>query len=423
MLSPTIDRAPPEARSPSPPYLIGSERFVTGSPEFADAIALAYAERRRARCLCQPDGVEMYIARLACRHDGFIIKRMPESGHLHAPDCPSYEPPADLSGLGQVLGSAIVEDPTTGQTTLKLDFPLTKVPGRSTLPPVGQERDSVRSDGTRLSLRSLLHYLWDQSELTRWHPGFAGRRSWTTVRRHLLAAADNKVARGDQLRTRLYIPEAFSVEQRDALDARRVAHWSRALPRPGQPIQRLILIGEVKEIVPARIGYKAIVKHLPDQAFALDEALHRRLERRFESELSLWAANDWLHLMTIATFTLSPASVPALDGLSLMPVTNQWLPVDDAFDLQLTARLVNEGRSFRKTLRYNLATEHQLPSALLTDTEEAPAPLTINRHDSQAEENLWRVVDSTREDDTSGWCWRVWVERMPALPLQRHRAR
>ncbi|MBL0094283.1 MAG: hypothetical protein IPP50_19465 [Piscinibacter sp.] len=36
----------------------------------------------------------------------------------------------------------------------------------------------------------------------------------------------------------------------------------------------------MKEIVPARYGFKAVVKHVPDQAFALDEQIYRRPGRR-----------------------------------------------------------------------------------------------------------------------------------------------
>jgi len=46
----------------------------------------------------------MYIAKVGNR---YIVKRMPDTGQLHSPDCDSYEPPAELSGLGEVLGSAI----------------------------------------------------------------------------------------------------------------------------------------------------------------------------------------------------------------------------------------------------------------------------------------------------------------------------
>jgi len=36
----------------------------------------------------------------------------------------------------------------------------------------------------------------------------------------------------------------------------------------------MLLIGEVKEIVPARRGYRCVIKHVPDQAFAIDEPLY-----------------------------------------------------------------------------------------------------------------------------------------------------
>ena len=310
-------------------YLIGGKRLTTDSNGFAVAIAAAHTTHHRPRCLCLIDGIEMYVARLG---DGFIVKRMPNTGSQHAPDCPSYEPPAEFSGLSQVLGSAITEDPDSGETTLKLGFSMSKIGGRSTIPAPGSASDSVVSDGTKLSLRGLLHYLWDQAELTRWHAGFAGKRSWATVRRHLLQAAENKIARGDGLRARLYIPEVFSVDQRDAIDARRMAQWAHAVAPPGKPQQLMLLIAEVKAIVPARYGFKAVIKHVPDQTFALDEQIYRRLSRRFELELSLWGAADNLHMVIIATFGVSTAGVPAISELSLMPVTAQWLPIEDSFE-------------------------------------------------------------------------------------------
>ena len=273
-------------------YEVGGQRFDAASHGFAEAIADAHAAHRRPRCMCLVDGVEMDVARLAGANEGFIVKRMPNTGSHHAPDCPSYEPPPECSGLGQVLGSAIIENPATGETTLKLDVSMSKIAGRSAMPTAGGDSDSVASSGTKLSLRGLLHYLWDQAELTRWRPGFTGKRTWSTVRKHLLLAAENKIARGDSLRARLYIPEVFSVDQRDAINARRTAQWSPAIAAPGKQLHLMLLIAEVKEIVPARYGFKTVVKHVPDQAFALDEQLYRRLGRRFESELALWGAAE-----------------------------------------------------------------------------------------------------------------------------------
>ena len=100
--------------APAAVYEIAGRRFEVGARGFADAVAEAHAAHQRPRCMCLVEGVEMYVARLG---DGYIVKRMPDTGSHHAPDCPSYEPPAEFSGLGQVLGSAITEDPATGETT------------------------------------------------------------------------------------------------------------------------------------------------------------------------------------------------------------------------------------------------------------------------------------------------------------------
>lgn len=357
----------------------------------------------------------MYIAHLGA---GYIVKRMPASGSRHAPACPSYEPPPETSGLGQVLGSAITEDPATGETTLKLDFPLSKVAGRSTLPlSAVSDSDSAASSGTKLSLRGLLHYLWDQAELTRWQPSFAGKRTWATVHRHLLQAAEHKMARGHALRERLYVPEVFSVEQRDAINARRLSQWQHIVAAPGRPQHLMLMIGEVKEIVPARYGFKAVVKHLPDQAFAIDEPLYRRLGRRFESELALWGAADDVHMVMIATFGVSGAGIPAIHELCLMPVTRQWLPVEDAFEKQLVERLVSERRTFVKGLRYNLGTGSVLASATLTDCE-GPAPLLfVVLAGSEDDVRLLQMSDPS----TPLWLWRPSSEAMPSLPPRERR--
>ena len=395
-------------------YEIGGHRFEAGTRALAEAVATAHADRQRPRCLCKLGadrrGIEMYIARL---HDSYIVKRMPDTGYQHAPACESYAPPADDSGLGQVLGSAINEDPSTGETTLRLDFAMSKLPGRSSLPPTGGASDggSVTSDGTRLSLRGLLHYLWDQAGLTRWQPGFAGKRTWGVVRQHLLrAAAQTTIGSGGELAPRLYIPEPFSVEQREAIDRRRLTHWLQALPQPGKPQALMLLIGEVKEIMPARYGYKAVIRHLPDQAFAIDETLYRRLGRRFEAELALWASDENLRMVMVATFAVRSTGIPCIVELSLMPVTWQWLPVEDAFEKQLLERLVAEGRRFTKGLRFNLAESESATAATLTDCNGAARALFIG---SATDCCASYGTESERAD---AWVWQPALGAMPNLP-------
>lgn len=296
-------------------------------------------------------------------------------------------------------------------TTLKLGFVLSRVPGRTVAAPAVGASTSVRADGARLSLRGLLHYLWDLSELARWHPGLAGKRNWGSVRRQLLRAADQLIARREPLRSRLYIPEPFVVDQREALNARRLAAWSCAIAEPAGSVALMLLIAEVKEIAPARYGFKAVVKHLPDQPFMIEESLYRRLGRCFEAELALWATGEDVHMMMIATFGVS-GGVPTIQELCLMPVTRQWLPVDDVFGKQLVDQLVVEERAFTRSLQYELPAQASLAFAVLSDCGEQPETLSILRRNQEALDVVAPDLDAAEKS----WLWQTHLQPLPALP-------
>jgi hypothetical protein len=354
----------------------------------------------------------MYVARLG---SGFTVKRMPYTGPRHAPSCPSYEPPAELSGLSQVLGSAIKEDPDNGTTTVRLGFSLSKLGGRSTDPGSAEETGSVSGDGTRLTLRGLLHYLWGEAELNRWHPGFAGKRSWWTVRKHLLAAAERTFIRGEKLSARLYVPEVFNIDRREEIAFRRSAQLARASSAGSARTRLALLIGEVKDIIPARHGHKAIIKHAPDQAFIIDASLHARMTRTFEDELSLWGAYDSMHLVMIATFGLNPTGVATVEQVSLMPTSANWLPVEHAFDQMLLERLTHDSRQFIKSLRYNASPRTPLASVVLTDAVEGPVAMYVEAPGGTLAANAPVAASATCVD----WIWRIADGPMPTVPSQQ----
>lgn len=178
----------------------------------------------------------------------------------------------------------------------------------------------------------------------------------------------------------------------------------------------MLLIGEVKEIVPARYGFKAVVKHMPDQAFTIDEQPYRRLGRRFEPELALWGASDDIHMVMIATFGVGRAGVPAIQELCLMPVTRHWLPVADGFEKQLLDRLVGESRCFVKGLHNNLGRGDRIASAVLTDCEGSAPMLFIGPADPD-ESSPGPEIGAA--GDAPIWTWRRTGEPMPPLPLPR----
>lgn len=361
--------------------LVGGTRFSAGSHGLATAVAQAYATSSRPRCLCVPGGVEMYVARY---RDGYAVKRMPGTGSRHMPDCQSYEPPEDATGISRLMGSAISEDVDTGRTTLRLAFPLSKRPGQWVRQVSSAAPGCASGSAPGLSLRSLLDYLWDQGELTRWHPSFHGKRNWPTVRRRLLAAAEDKIVCGASLGSKLYVPEPFSVEERAAADARRELFWFQAIARTGGHQPLLLLVAEVKRIEPARFGHRLLIKQLPDTAFSIDAPLYAAMTRRFTGELSLWSASDAVRMITAATFSVNAAGVPKVAELCLMPVTREWLPAETLQELHLVARLVAERRAFIKLMRYGLPLDTRMASVSLTDCGRSSSPVFLDADSASA---------------------------------------
>ena len=103
-----------------------------------------------------------------------------------------------------------------------------------------------------------------------------------------------------------------------------------------------------------------------------------------------------------------------------MPLTRQWLPVEDAFEKQLIERLVGEGRSFVKGLRYNLGAESVLASATLTDCEGSAPLLFVVSAGIEGSRQYLQVDDPS----IPVWLWHPLSEAMPPLPpRQQHPTR
>ncbi|WP_049125516.1 DUF1173 family protein, partial [Burkholderia cenocepacia] len=192
---------------------------------------------------------------------------------------------------GDVEGSAIVEDPESGEVTLKFGFALAKGASREMPEPSGDEPDSIKTDGKKLTLRGLLHYLWEQAGLNRWSPAMAGKRNWSVVRKYLLLAVAGKNAKKMSLEDMLYVPEMFVGDQKDRIAQRRTEHLARiSVSESGKP-HFVLVIGELKEIATARFGFKLVIKHLPDYGLMVDVSSGYQSELDTliaESELDSW---------------------------------------------------------------------------------------------------------------------------------------
>jgi len=394
-------------------FRIGGEIYADDGPAFHVALADDYARKKRPLCLCCPEGVAMYIARFGDRH---ILKRMPGTGPQHDVDCDSYEPPSGLSGLAAVEGQAIVENIEDGTTALKLGFSLSKVAGR-VAPAAGEstEASEARAEGARLSLKAMLHFLWDRAGFNRWRPAMAGRRNWAVLRKFLLEAAEASTAKGKPLAHSLYIPEMFDAKREDAIARRRAELLSRAIQSNGNRRSLAILIGEVKGIAPSRIGARLVVKHAPRFPFMLAEDVERRLKKTFANELALWDANAESHLVAVATFGIGPAGIATVEAIALMAVNENWIPVDTGYEAILVERLTKTGAGFVKSLRYNLPPGQPMASLVLTRAggESTALYLIPDNADSAYREKLAELIG---ESSMPAWVWEIAKGPMPDFP-------
>jgi hypothetical protein len=393
-------------------YLVGNSKIRSDDSGFDQALAAVHGSKSRPRCLCIGAGVEMYIARIQGK---YVIKRMPDSGGSHHPSCDSYEPPAELSGLGQVMGTAIQESPDTGITALKFDFSLSKTGGRAAPVPGDGETDSVKTDGSKLTLRGVLHYLWEQAGFNRWSPSMAGKRSWFVIRKHLLQAAAEKSAKGVNLVDILYMPEAFNAERHANATARRIAYFGK-VASPTKGARRLMMvIGEVKELSPSRYGQKIVLKHLPDCHFMLNDDMHKRLVKRFAVELGLWDGIEGTKLLVIATFSVGQTGIASVEEAALMTVTDSWLPFDSVYEKMVLDGLAANGRRFMKGLRYNLPSSKPLACTVAIDTQPAPTALYVVPPGSSDEYSA-EVSTLAQDSKLASWIWSASSGEMPALP-------
>lgn len=392
-------------------YRFDGHNHSAEEPAWPRVLQKAYETGVRPLCLCTrgDDLPMMYIARF---RDQYVLKRMPNSGSNHSSHCEHYEPPPELSGLGQVQGSAIRPNPDDGETLLSLDFALTK--GRSRAPAdMGDvEHESVRNDGTKLTLRALLHYLYDQSGLTRWTPAMKAKRNWFVVRRELLSAASDKKTKGAYLPELLYIPEMFFLDKADDIKRRQLASLSML---SGNPSKRMLVIAEVKSFEPARFGFKLYLKHVPNMPLAVNDELCKRINKVFAPQLALWNQVESSHLMMIGTISLSPEGIYSLETLCLMNVNEHWIPFDNFYDYQLLETLHATDRRFSKGLRYNLSSENALASAVLQDTAGSPTALFVV---PEGVDDAYEAVGTVMQEQAQMgvWMWHTGRDPLPLLP-------
>lgn len=391
--------------------VVAGRVWSADDPQLQDALARVYDTPERPRCLCVPGGVEMYVA----RHRQFVVKRLPDTGNRHNPACPSYEPDAQQSGLGELMGVAVRER-EPGRVELMVDFPWTRLTGRSVArgePP--QDAGEVAAARKRLSLRALMHYLFERAGFNRWSPAMEGRRNQGVLHKYLLEAAQHVTVKGLTLADRLFVPEPFSEATRADAARRRRDKLSVLNPCDGQSPMALLL-GEFKANEPCTSGQRVWIKHLPDMPLLVQDRTWARLVKRYAALFEARDADGGLgvHIVMAALLRARREQTYEIDTASLMLTDARWIPVDGVHELPLLQTLVGQGRRFIKPLRYDAGAACAFPNVLLLDAGAVPVPLHVVSAFADPAAQRAREL-AVAEAGADGWVWRT-ATTMPPFP-------
>lgn len=377
-------------------------------PQLQEALAHVYETPERPRCLCVPGGVEMYVA----RHRQFVVKRMPDSGSAHHPGCPSYEPEVQQSGLGELVGEAVLES-EPGRVELRVDFPWTRVLGRGVPRGEPQEVAEIGVPRRQMTLRALMHFLFERAGFNRWSPAMAGKRNQGVLRKYLLEAAEEIVIKGVPLAERLYVPEPFSESAKAEAAQRRREKLAMLRPKDGQtPLA--IVIGEFKASEATSQGCRVWIRHMPDAPLLIASRSWERIERVFAPLFEARDA-DTGHPVRVVMAALIRARreyTYEIDAASLMLTSEHWIPVEGVHELPLIDALIVQHRRFVKPLRYDARSAAAFPNALLLDAGAAPVPLHVVSAFMDPKERLSKERAIVGTGEQGAWVWKT-EEPMP----------
>jgi hypothetical protein len=385
-------------------------------PVLQDALAAVYDTPERPRCMCVPGGVEMYVA----FHRRYLAKRMPDTGSQHHPACPSFEPASQQSGLGELVGDAVVE--SEGAVELRVEFAWSRqaggrAPGRRAEGDPGE----VEAPRRRLSLRALTHFLFERAGFNRWSPAMAGKRSQGVLHKYLLRAAERVTAKGVALGERLYVPEQFNEATHG--DAARRRRERLGVLRPHDGVAPLAMVlAEFKGAEACPGGYRIWLKHMPDAPLLAAAKTWERIARTYAPTLEARDADHGQRVRAVlaALIRARREHTYEIDTATLLLASEQWIPFEGVHELPLVQALVDQGRHFIKPLRYDARCGAAFANALLLDTGAAALPLHVFSPFMTARER--EAKSATLRAEGGGWVWST-DEPMPPLPPASARRR
>ncbi|MGL4439013.1 MAG: DUF1173 family protein [Bosea sp. (in: a-proteobacteria)] len=423
------------------PYEIDNRAYADDDAELSAALKRAHRDGVRPLCLCRPFSAKlpMVIERRTIEgqnalgdgahsrrangqrtngQDLYILRRMPDRGHEHAPSCKHYEAPEGLSGRADHLGGAIRTDDDGAHHTLRLAFPLSHkdkaAPTDEAVKPGDPSKPRKRY--ARLSLLGFLHHVLEAAELTTMHKGLHGKRSWNVMRGRILETMRAQTtSRYRDLAAFSFAPRIFSLEHKDEL----FRDWRAIERKAGAEKRSIMLFAELKDI-DTRQPHECHLtfKHLPQRSFALKPDIQKPFLEALERITGLMTGPRGAgHVVACAVVTVGEGDVLSIINLAMVATTQHWIPFGSMAEYRLLTACDEYGRSYLKGLDYGQ--DNAIASLLMTDTgDTGTAIFLIDEQPTDAEAHAMKALE-----DKGIPVWRCDVtEGRPSLPLRRLRS-
>lgn len=399
-------------------YFIQGQVYAANAPDLQGALASIHGSAERPRCLCVAGGVDMYVSKVR----QYIVKRMPGTGPKHHPECDAYEADYDQSGLGALMGKAVVEK-MPGQVELSVDFAFSMRKGRAVPPGECSKAADVKAPKQRMTLRALLHFLFEKAGFNRWYPAMSGKRNQHVIHKYLTEAAEEIHTKGLCLAERLLVPESYSDARRAELFESRRRKLSILYATDESHDKKLMLIvGEFKTAEEGPSGCKISLRHLPDVPLYIAAKTWAKIEKQYQglfraSETELPARP---RLIIGALVYARQEHTFQIDTACCMLTTSNWVPIEGAHEIELLDALTRQARKFVKPLRYDAPSAAQFANALLIDTGAEPTSLHVVSAFTSDKERAAKA--KLLGDSPDAWVWNT-ADAMPALPPFQRLAR
>lgn len=353
---------------------------TTFSSGWQSTLKAAYG-KAELRCGCTGSGPKRLAVKYYEGSDQFSLARFSLSGGQHSIDCQFYSASPTQTGAGGGNSSVLDQQPD-GSVKIRLEIGMVErdTPAELASPKRPQQERKPSTSQSSMKLLGLLHYLWDEAGLNQWMSGFAGKRRPSVAYRLINNATENVWAGTLKLVDQMLLP-AFGADTQEADRNRERA--AAAL----ESKHRMLLIAPLAAFTQERADIMA--RQMKISGFHgmpivyMKAGLWDTTVRRFKNELSAWRNGAGTVAIIQVELKKSSKSVyaSAID-MAIMSITSEFIPVESSYERIIADRLVAQGRSFSKPLRFDSITDQVLPDFILTDTKREVPLEVFGRNDA-----------------------------------------